>query len=106
MNFPAIIALFFAGVFLCNSIPHLVCGLQGKPFPTPFATPHGVGDSSPLINFYWGAFNAVLGLVILSRHPIALAPSLELLAMLVGALAIGSFAAIHFGKVQANKSEK
>ncbi len=33
------IAVFFAGAFLCNSLPHLACGLSGAPFPTPFAKP-------------------------------------------------------------------
>lgn len=42
------LAPFFAGAFLCNALPHLAAGLQGRPFPTPFATPHGVGDSPPL----------------------------------------------------------
>ena len=37
------IALFFAGAFLCNAIPHLVAGLQGQPFPSPFAKPPGRG---------------------------------------------------------------
>ncbi|HEY4169248.1 MAG TPA: hypothetical protein VGM96_20835 [Reyranella sp.] len=27
------IALFFAGAFLCNSLPHLAAGLQRRPFP-------------------------------------------------------------------------
>jgi hypothetical protein len=45
------VALFFAGAFLCNSIPHLTKGLQGEPFPSPFAKPPGKGNSSPLVNF-------------------------------------------------------
>jgi hypothetical protein len=38
--------LFIAGAFLCNAMPYLTSGLQGTPFPTPFAKPPGVGDSS------------------------------------------------------------
>jgi hypothetical protein len=49
------IALFFAGALLCNSVPHLIAGVSGMPFPSPFATPHGVGGSPPLVNFWWGA---------------------------------------------------
>jgi len=37
--------IFFAGAFLCNCIPHLCAGLQGMPFPTPFAKPRGIGKS-------------------------------------------------------------
>lgn len=36
------VTLFFAGVFLCNAVPHLAAGLQGQPFPTPFARPRGM----------------------------------------------------------------
>ena len=43
------LALFFIGAFFSNCLPHLTSGSQGRPFPTPFATPHGVGDSSPLV---------------------------------------------------------
>ena len=45
---------FFAGAFLCNAIPHLASGLKGETFPTPFATPRGVGNSSAMLNFFWG----------------------------------------------------
>ena len=33
------LAWFFGGVFLVNSIPHLVHGISGMPFHSPFATP-------------------------------------------------------------------
>jgi hypothetical protein len=39
------LALFFAGAFLCNAIPHLAAGTMGMPFPTPFARPRGIGNS-------------------------------------------------------------
>ncbi len=52
-----IIALVFAGAFLCNCVPHLCAGLTGQKFPTPLARPRGVGLSPPLVNFVWGAFN-------------------------------------------------
>jgi hypothetical protein len=56
------LASFFAGVFLCNCIPHLACGLRGEPFPTPFANPRGKGPSTPILNFLWGAFDLLAGL--------------------------------------------
>lgn len=94
------IALLFAGAFLCNGIPHLVSGLQGRPFPTPFATPRGVGDSSPVVNFLWGALNLLIGLWLLSDHPVTIGLNLRFLALIVGALTIGLFLALHFDKVQ------
>lgn len=97
------VAAFFAGAFLCNCIPHLVAGLLGMPFPSPFAKPHGVGDSSPVVNFLWGFFNLVVGLYLLSRHPVALEFAPNLLALLAGVLALGYFCASHFGKVWKDK---
>ena len=32
-----LIAYFFGGALLMNSIPHLVAGVSGSPFQTPFA---------------------------------------------------------------------
>lgn len=65
------VAIFFAGAFLCNAKPHFTAGLRGELFPSPFATPHGKGPSSPLVNFLWGLLNALIGLALLLQHPIA-----------------------------------
>lgn len=50
-------AYFLGGVFLVNAVPHLVCGVTGRAFQTPFATPSGVGLSSSTVNVLWGACN-------------------------------------------------
>jgi hypothetical protein len=92
-------ALFFAGALLCNCIPHLVSGLQGQPFPTPFAKPSGVGNSSPTVNFLWGAANLIFGAGILSRHPVLIGFDPDCAALLAGAVALGVFMSLHFGKV-------
>jgi hypothetical protein len=97
MNF---VVLLLAGALLCNCLPHLASGLQGAPFPTPFAKPRGVGLSPPLVNFFWGSFNLFVGCAILVCSPLPLAPSLGLLAFLVGFLALGTYLALHFGKVR------
>jgi len=98
------IALFLAGVFLCNSIPHLAAGLRGEIFPTPFAKPRGKGPSSPLVNFVWGAFNVLLGTALLARHPVAVDFNPAFIAFVAGALAIGLYLSIHFGKVRRDMS--
>jgi hypothetical protein len=100
------VALFFAGGFLCNCIPHLVCGLQGAPFPSPFAKPPGQGDSSPLVNFLWGFFNLLAGGILLARNPVEFGFNLDFLALVVGALVIGISSSLHFGKVQREKAGK
>lgn len=95
------VAVFLAGVFLCNCIPHLAAGLQGNPFPSPFAKPRGVGDSSPLVNVLWGLVNGLIGIYLLSRRPVDGDFLVQLLIAGAGALVIGVYLAVHFGKVQA-----
>ena len=94
------VALLFAGAFLCNSIPHLAAGLQGLPFPTPFARPRGIGNSSPFFNFLWGSFNVAVGLVLLSNHPVIVGLNLGSLTIAAGALLLGTYLSRHFGKVR------
>ena len=55
------LALFFAGAFLVNSVPHFTNGVSGRPFPSPFASPPGQGLSSPIVNVLWGSFNFIVG---------------------------------------------
>lgn len=94
------IALFFAGALLCNCIPHLTTGLQGETFPTPFARPRGKGNSPPLVNFLWGAFNVGVGLTILSYHPVVVGTNFDCLAVAAGALLLGAYLSRHFQKVR------
>jgi hypothetical protein len=94
------VTLFFAGAFLCNAIPHLAAGLQGMPFPSPFAKPRGVGNSSPLVNFLWGAFNVAAGLALLAWRPLVVGANLDCLAFAAGALALGVYVSRHFGRVR------
>jgi hypothetical protein len=94
------LSLFLAGALLCNAIPHLASGLCGRPLPTPFARPRGVGLSPPLVNFLWGAFNVFIGIGLLLNHPVALGANGETLALAAGALVIGTYLSLHFGRVQ------
>jgi len=55
------VAYFFSGAFLVNSVPHLINGLSGRGFPSPFASPPGKGESSPTVNVLWGALNLLFG---------------------------------------------
>lgn len=98
------IAQFFAGAFFCNCIPHLVCGVQGAPFPTPFAKPRGVGNSPPITNFFWGLFNLLVGVALLSVFPIIAGLNAGALSFLVGAVALGTYLSIHFGAVMEHKN--
>ena len=61
------IAYFFGGAFLMNTVPHLVAGVSGSPFQTPFASPPGQGLSSSVVNVLWGAFNLLMAYLLLCR---------------------------------------
>lgn len=55
------IAAGLCGALLANAVPHTVKGMTGERFPTPFATPPGVGLSPPLHNVAWGLLNLAAG---------------------------------------------
>lgn len=61
------LAYFFGGAFLTNAIPHLVNGISGSPFQSPFASPPGEGLSSSTVNVLWGCFNLAVGYVLVCR---------------------------------------
>ena len=62
-----LIAYFFGGAFLANTIPHLVAGISGSPFQSPFASPPGEGLSSAIVNVLWGLGNLVVAYLLLVR---------------------------------------
>jgi len=101
------LARFFAGAFLANAVPHFVCGTQGRPFPSPFASPPGRGDSSPAINVLWGAANAAIAYLLFYRvGSFAMTHSLEVLVAGLGGLVMSVQLASHFGQVYAAKAER
>ncbi len=93
---------FIAGAFAANAVPHLVQGMSGNRFQTPFASPPGVGESSALVNVLWGAANvAIAGALLHSILPPEFPPPPSLcIAGGIGALISAIFMALHFGKVR------
>jgi hypothetical protein len=67
MPWPHLMSYFFGGAFLANAVPHLVSGMMGRPFQSPFAKPPGQGLSSSTVNVLWGFFNLVVGYVLVCR---------------------------------------
>jgi hypothetical protein len=61
------IAYFFGGAFLANTLPHLINGISGSPFQSPFAKPPGQGLSSSTVNVLWGFFNLAVAYVLICR---------------------------------------
>jgi hypothetical protein len=95
---------FFAGALLMNAVPHVVQGVCGNRFQTPFASPRGVGESSAPVNVVWGLFNFAAGAALLHTFfPARLPPPWSLcIAGLLGAAALALFLASHFGKVRSS----
>jgi hypothetical protein len=100
-----LVSNFFGGLFLTNTIPHLVAGVSGSPFQSPFASPPGEGLSSAMVNVYWGLFNLAIGYLLVVRvgrfdlrrtaHALALGAGVAFTAYLLAQ----SFAKFHGGDI-------
>jgi hypothetical protein len=98
-----LISYFFGGAFLCNAIPHLVSGVMGRPFQSPFAKPPGQGLSSSTVNVMWGFCNLALAYVLIyqvgdfSLRSIADTASLGLGFLFIGLMSARLFGRFHGG---------
>jgi len=100
MEWYVYVARFFAGAFLANAVPHFVSGVQGRRFPTPFASPPGNGESSSVLNVVWGAVNALVGYLLLFRVGMFTAHSIrQILIVGVGGFLMAVMLARGFGDV-------
>jgi hypothetical protein len=61
------VSYFFGGAFLANTLPHLINGISGQAFQSPFASPPGVGLSSSTVNVLWGLFNLAVAYLLVCR---------------------------------------
>jgi len=99
------VSYFFGGAFLANAIPHFVSGITGHPFQSPFAKPPGQGLSSSTVNVLWGAFNIVVGyLLILRVGTFDLRCASHVLAAGLGALLLAVLSARWFGRFHGGNS--
>lgn len=95
------LACFIAGVILANGVPHFVQGASGKSFPSPFASPPGIGKSSPVVNVLWGSFNFILGFaLIVAIGGFAPSANLATLMFAAGAFVTAIGLSIRFGSMQ------
>jgi hypothetical protein len=96
---------FVAGLFLANGVPHFVQGISGHWFQTPFASPPGVGESSPIVNVLWGFLNLSVGFALLFEFaPKGADVVFEWVCFGLGALVMALFGAWHFGRVRSRRS--
>ena len=93
----AYLGLLIAGLLLCNALPHLLKGLQGERFYTPWARPRGVGMSSALENVLWGCANLLVAVLLIDRiFPKNVPHGLVVLA--VGFVGMAAGLAVTFGR--------
>jgi hypothetical protein len=99
MNWLDPVAYFFGGAFLTNALPHVVAGLMGKPFQSPFARPRGEGLSTSTVNILWGFCNLLVAYLLLCRvGDFGLRSTADVASAGLGGLLIGLFLARHFGR--------
>jgi len=91
---------FVAGAFWINATPHLTNGLSGRPFPTPFASPPGEGESSALLNVVWGGLNVLAAYLLTCRvGQFQIRETQHVLVMSLGGLLMALLLARTFGRV-------
>ena len=96
---------FVSGLFLANGVPHFVQGISGHRFQSPFATPPGVGESSPLINTVWGYANLAIGATLLwFSQPRGDSAVLSWIVVGMGILLMAVVLSNHFGKIRSRSS--
>ena len=95
------IACFFAGMFLANVVPHLVRGISGDRFPTPFADPPGKGLSSPTVNVVWALFNLAVGYILFRVGKVSTGDYSVLVIFFAGIAVLSMMASVRFAEKHA-----
>lgn len=105
MNLLHDLAYLFGGALLANAVPHVVSGMLGQPFQSPFAKPPGEGLSSSTVNLLWGFSNLVAAYLLLVRvGHFDLRATDHVIAAAAGVLLAGLTAARGFGRFHGGSS--
>jgi hypothetical protein len=107
MDWLSLVFYFFGGAFLSNAIPHFVSGTMGRPFQSPFAKPPVQGLSSSTVNVAWGVLNLAIAYVLTCRvGDFSLRSTVHAIALGLGFLLMGLYAARHFGRFHGGNSSE
>lgn len=99
------LAYFCGGLAFINTVPHLVSGVTGRPFQSPFAKPHGEGLSSSTVNVLWGFANLLVGYLLVCRvGDFDLRSTSDVAALGLGMLGLALFMARWFGRFHGGNS--
>ncbi len=105
MEWLDLLSYFAGGAVLTNAIPHFVSGVMGRPFQTPFARPPGEGLSSSTVNVLWGAFNLLVGWLLVYRvGSFDIRATADALALWLGAVLVGLMSARLFGRFHGGRT--
>ena len=88
-----------AGGILVNFFPHFINGVSGRPFPSPFSDPPGVGLSSPELNITWAVINFLLAYAFVYFGKLNRRHQTIYLAYFAGGVAMAFYLAGYFGKL-------
>jgi hypothetical protein len=95
------IGWFLSGVLFINVLPHLIRGISGDKFPSPFAKPHGRKLSSPTSNVVWAFINLSMFLTIFYFNQSSFTVTYGVIMM------VGGFSmAIYLSRYFANKDKE
>jgi hypothetical protein len=107
MGWLHLVSYAFGGAFLMNAVPHLVSGVTGHAFQTPFAKPPGEGLSSSIVNVLWGFLNLVIGYgLTVQVGDFTWRDTGDVMSLGIGALALALFTARHFGRFHGGNSQE
>jgi hypothetical protein len=99
MAWSHLLSYVVGGAFLANAVPHLVAGMMGRPFQSPFAKPPGQGLSSSTVNVAWGCCNVAVGYLLVCRvGDFGLRDTPDIAALGLGALVMSLVSARQFGR--------
>jgi hypothetical protein len=99
MHWLNLVSYLFGGAFLANAAPHMVSGMMGRPFQSPFAKPPGQGLSSSTVNVLWGFFNLSLSYLLVCRvGHFTLRDTWDAISLGLGLLLMGVLTALLFGR--------
>ena len=102
-----LLTYLFGGAFLANAVPHLVSGMMGRPFQSPFAKPPGQGLSSSTVNVLWGFFNLVVSYLLVCRvGDFDLRDPKDAAALGLGLLLLSVASARQFGRFNGGNAPK
>lgn len=90
---------FIAGGTFINFLPHFINGISGRPFPSPFSDPPGVGLSSPVSNIVWATINFLIAVAFVYFGKLNQRHKAIFISYFAGALAMAFYLANYFGKL-------